>query len=111
MVLPTGRREAAKNELRIFFGGQLLIHALVRIDESQNPIHVDYYNIGGFAKGTMQQGIMKWARRGSVFLHGRPGAAAPGDFEMHCRERPHSQPMAAGALTLANSTLARRRSR
>jgi len=81
MILATGRRQASKNELRIFFGGQLMIHALIRIDENQNPIHVDYYNIGGFSRGTVQQGIMKWMGDDACFCMAAPGQPRPGDFE------------------------------
>jgi uncharacterized protein (TIGR03067 family) len=81
MILATGRRQASKNELRIFFGGQLMIHALIRIDEDQNPIHVNYYNIGGFSKGTVQQGIMKWMGNDACFCMAAPGQPRPGDFE------------------------------
>jgi uncharacterized protein (TIGR03067 family) len=81
MAVATGRRHASKNELRVFFGGQLMIHALVRIDESQNPVHVDYYHIGGFSKGTIQQGIMKWVGDDACSCMAAPGQPRPGDFE------------------------------
>ena len=81
MVLPTGRRQAVKNELKIFFGGQLLIDALIRIGESQSPIHIDYYNIGGFAKGTLQHGIMRWIGEDACFCMASPGQPRPDDFE------------------------------
>jgi uncharacterized protein (TIGR03067 family) len=81
MLLATGRRHASKNELRIFFAGQLIIHALIRIDETQNPIHVDYYNIGGMSKGSIQQGIMKWSGDDACFCMAAPGQPRPTDFE------------------------------
>src|SRR6202007_1178764 len=42
MMLGTGLRSAQANEVKISFGGQTMIHALVRLDESADPIHVDY---------------------------------------------------------------------
>ena len=81
MILATGRRQATKNELKISFGGQLVIHALVRIDETQDPIHVDYYNVGGFSRGTAQQGIMKWVGDDACFCMAAPGRPRPTDFE------------------------------
>src|SRR3954471_7951080 len=43
MMLRTGLRTAAKNEVKISFGGQTMIHALVRINENADPMHVDYH--------------------------------------------------------------------
>ena len=65
-----------KIEVKISFGGQLMIDALVRIDESTDPIGVDYYNLCGSAKGTVQHGIMRWIGDDVCFQHGRAGAAA-----------------------------------
>src|SRR5262249_47878325 len=81
MLLKTGRRHASKNEVRIFFGGQLIIHALIRIDETQTPIHVDYYHVGGMTVGTIQQGIMKWIGDDACFCMAAPGRPRPDDFE------------------------------
>ncbi|MFO0967013.1 MAG: hypothetical protein U0793_15705 [Gemmataceae bacterium] len=78
-MLAAGRRSAAKNEVKVVFGGQLMIHALVRIDESANPIHVDYYNLCG-AKGTVQQGIMQWLGADVCFNMSPPGQPRPDDF-------------------------------
>jgi uncharacterized protein (TIGR03067 family) len=38
----TGHRIATKNEIKVTFGGQMMLHALVRIHESTDPIQVDY---------------------------------------------------------------------
>ena len=58
-MLRTELRTATKNELKISFGGQTMIHTLVRIDEGKNPLHVDYYNIGGACKDTIQHGLLQ----------------------------------------------------
>jgi uncharacterized protein (TIGR03067 family) len=76
----TGRRTATKNELKVFFGGQLMIHALMRIDESTNPVQIDYYNLAGPTKGTIQCGIMQWMKDEACSCMAPPGAPRPTDF-------------------------------
>lgn len=80
MMLRTGRRSAQRNEIRISFGGQVMIHALVRIDENANPIHVDYYNRGGASKRTIQFGLMRWIGEDACFCMAAPGQPRPADF-------------------------------
>lgn len=80
-MLKTGRREARRNEVKISFGGQTMIHALVRIDESTTPTHVDYFSLIPATKGVVQEGIMEWRGDDACFCmspHGRP---RPADFE------------------------------
>ena len=80
MMLRTGIRVATKNEIRISFGGQIMIHALVRLDENTDPMHVDYYNTGGACKGTIQYGLLKWIGDEACFCMAAPGQPRPGDF-------------------------------
>ena len=80
MMLRTGLRWAAMNEVKIIFGGQTMIHALVRLDEQLDPIHVDYYNLGGASKGSVQHGIMKWIGEEACFCMAAPGQPRPTDF-------------------------------
>jgi uncharacterized protein (TIGR03067 family) len=80
MMLRTGLRSATKNEIKISFGGQTMIHALVRLDESTDPMHVDYYNIGGACKGAIQYGIFMWMDDEACFCMAAPGQPRPGDF-------------------------------
>jgi uncharacterized protein (TIGR03067 family) len=79
-MLRVGRRSAAKNEVKITFGGQVMIHALVRIDERARPVAVDYLNLGGMTKGTVQHGIMQWIGDEACFCMAAPGAPRPEDF-------------------------------
>jgi uncharacterized protein (TIGR03067 family) len=79
-MLKTGKRSATKNEVTISFGGQVIIHALVRIDESADPIKVDYYNLYGAVKGTIQEGIMKWIGADACFNMAAPGNPRPDEF-------------------------------
>ncbi len=80
MMVRNGLRSARKNEVTISFGGQTIIHALVRIDESADPIHVDYYNLGGACQGAIQYGLLKWSGAEACFCMAAPGDPRPGDF-------------------------------
>src|SRR5262249_44445754 len=77
----TGYRTARENEIKVSFGGQVMIHALVRIDEAKDPIQIDYYNLSGSLSGTMQLGIMKWVDQEACFCMAAPGQSRPMDFE------------------------------
>ena len=73
-------RSATKNEVRIVVGGQLMIHALVKFDPAEDPIAVDYYNLGGMAKDTIQHGILRWIEGDACFCMAAPGQPRPSDF-------------------------------
>lgn len=81
MMLKSGIRVARQNEIKISFGGQVIIEVLVRINEAADPMQVDYYNLNGAAKGRLQQGIMKWSGDEACFCMSEPGKPRPGDFE------------------------------
>src|SRR5262249_27175210 len=72
MMLGNGLRSATKNEIKISFGGQSMIHALVRLNEDTSPMHVDYYNLAG-VKGSTQLGIMQWIGDEACFCMAAPG--------------------------------------
>jgi uncharacterized protein (TIGR03067 family) len=80
MMLRTGLRIATKNEIKISFGGQTMIHALVRLDESIDPVQVDYLNIGGACNGTVQHGLLEWVGNEPCFCMAAPGHPRPHDF-------------------------------
>ena len=80
-MLATARRSATGNEVSISVGGVLITRAMVRIDESAQPIQIDYLNLEGPAKGSVQQGIMEWRDGGACFCMGAPGQQRPTDFE------------------------------
>jgi uncharacterized protein (TIGR03067 family) len=80
LMLPTGLRTATKNEVRISVGGRIMIHALMRLDESADPIRVDYYNLEGEGKGAIQLGIVKWIGDEACFCMAAPGKPRPDDF-------------------------------
>jgi uncharacterized protein (TIGR03067 family) len=79
-MLATGLRSATQHEVKIAFAGQLMIHAQVRIDEGADPIHIDYYNLHGPAKGAVQHGILKWAGDDACFNMAAAGRPRPDDF-------------------------------
>jgi uncharacterized protein (TIGR03067 family) len=79
-MLGMARRSAKRNELTISIGGRNAIEALVRIKDTTTPIEVDYLNVGGMAKGTVQLGIMEWRDGEVCFCIGAPGQARPTDF-------------------------------
>lgn len=82
----TGERVAIKNEIKVTFGGQMMLHALVRIHESTDPIEVDYCLLAGPVKGVLQFGIMKWVGDEVCFCMAPPRNPRPTDFS--CARRP-----------------------
>jgi uncharacterized protein (TIGR03067 family) len=76
----SGLRTAKDNEVRVSFGGQLMIHALVRLDAAKVPMQVDYLNVGGAAKGTRQLGLFEWRGGEACFCMAAPGQPRPEDF-------------------------------
>jgi uncharacterized protein (TIGR03067 family) len=77
IVKATGRRSASGNEARFFFGGQLMFHVLIRVNEDANPVQIDYYHLAGPSQGTIQQGIMEWRGDDACFCMGAPGGTRP----------------------------------
>lgn len=79
-MLSTGSRWAKDNEIKISFGGQVMIHARVRIYERTDPMEVDYLLLAGAAKGSIQKGILQWQGETACFCMGAPGQPRPTDF-------------------------------
>jgi len=77
VVRATGRRLAKDNEIRISVGGRVIIHALVRMDESADPVRIDYSHV---ATGAIQHGIMQWRGESACFCMSAPGQPRPDDF-------------------------------
>jgi uncharacterized protein (TIGR03067 family) len=78
--LPFGRRTHTDAETRIVFGGQTMVHARVRVNESAAPIEIDYLNLAGRAKGSITLGIFRWDGEEAVYCTGAAGAPRPADF-------------------------------
>jgi uncharacterized protein (TIGR03067 family) len=77
--LSFGLRTATGNEVKVVFGGQVMVHANVRIDEGVTPMAVDYLNLSG-ARGKVSLGIMDWVGDDARFLMAAPGQPRPADF-------------------------------
>jgi uncharacterized protein (TIGR03067 family) len=78
--LPFGRRSTAGNEMKVIFGGQVMVHAKVRVDESRQPMPVEYLHLSGRAKGKTSLGLMEWVGPEARFVMAAPGGARPDDF-------------------------------
>jgi len=78
--LSFGSRTASGNEVKVVFGGQTMVHAKVRIDESVTPAAVDYLNLKGRQPDTITRGIMDWIGEDVRFLMAGPGEPRPADF-------------------------------
>jgi uncharacterized protein (TIGR03067 family) len=78
--LAFGSRSAVGNEVKVVFGGQVMVHAKVRIDESVTPVAIDYLNLDGRQAGTVSHGIMDWIGEDVRFLMARVGQPRPTDF-------------------------------
>ena len=80
--LSFGSRTMVGNEIKVVFGGQTMVHAKVRIDESVTPMAVDYLNLDGKQAGTVSRGIMDWVGDEARFLIAGPGQPRPADFNV-----------------------------
>ena len=79
--LPFGSRSAKDNEVKVVFGGQVMLHAKVRIDDTAHPIAVDYLHLAGGEKGKVSRGIMEWSGEEVRFLMAAPGEPRPSGFD------------------------------
>ncbi len=68
-MLKTAKRTSRLNQVEVALGGQVIIQALVRIDESASPIHIDYFNLSGPFQGTVQLGILEIGDDGSATIN------------------------------------------
>src|SRR5215471_11588744 len=77
--LAFGGRTQSGNETKVVFGGQTMLHALMRIDASASPMEIDYLNIGKKAR-TTSHGIMELVDDEWRVCTAPPGATRPTDF-------------------------------
>jgi uncharacterized protein (TIGR03067 family) len=78
--LPFGSRTSAGNEAKVVFGGQVMLHVKMRIDDTQLPVAVDYLHLRGPDKGQVSLGIMEWLGEEVRFLIAAPGQRRPSSF-------------------------------
>jgi uncharacterized protein (TIGR03067 family) len=78
--LPFGSRAQSGGETKVIFGGQTMVHAKIRFDESATPIKVDYLNLAGNGSGSLSLGLFRWNGDEAVFCMAAPGTPRPPDF-------------------------------
>ena len=78
-MLAYGSRTMTGADTKVVFGGQTMVHAKVRVDESTSPLQIDYYNLSG-TKGSISLGLLQWIGDEVQFCMGAPGAPRPTDF-------------------------------
>ena len=80
--LSFGSRTMVGNEVKVVFGGQVMVHAKVRVDETASPIAIDYLNLDGKEGGTVTRGIMEWVGDEVRILMPAAGQPRPSDFSV-----------------------------
>ena len=80
-MVTSGKRTANQNRIVVRFGGQTMIDALFRIDESKTPIAVDYLHMSGGMKGKLQFGVLSWEGNTLIVNMASPGKSRPTDFQ------------------------------
>jgi uncharacterized protein (TIGR03067 family) len=78
-MLPFGTRIISGRETKVIFGGQVMVHAKMRIDESKVPVAVDYLNVGRGPR-TVTLGILDLDEDRVRFCMAAAGAARPDEF-------------------------------
>ena len=77
--------KSLRSETKVFFGGQTMVHAKVRFNETDfnetaTPIEVDYLNLVGKGKGSISLGLFRCDGEEAVYCMGAPGEPRPSDF-------------------------------
>lgn len=75
-----GRRIGTATETKVVFGGQTMVHAKVRVDESSQPMPIDYLHLTGRTKGKVSLGLFDWDGEDARFVMAAPGQPRPTDF-------------------------------
>jgi len=79
-MLAYGSRTMVANETKVVFGGQTMVHAKIRLDESKTPIAIDYLNVGRGPK-TVTLGILEWTEGNELRVcMATAGSPRPSDF-------------------------------
>jgi uncharacterized protein (TIGR03067 family) len=78
--LSYGLRTQNGVETKVVFGGQTMVHAKVRYNETSSPREVDYLNLMGKGKGSLSLGLFRWDGPKAVFCIAAPGDPRPADF-------------------------------
>ena len=91
----TGQRVATENEIKVTFGGKVMLHALVRISRKHGPYRSGLLPARGSRRRRPPVRHYEMDRRRSVFLHGSAPQSAPDRLQLPAGQRPISQPVAA----------------
>ena len=75
--LPYGSRVGKGNTVKVTFGGQVMLHARIALDETATPVAVDYLHLAGAQKGNVSLGVMAWDGEEVTFLMAPPGEPRP----------------------------------
>ncbi len=78
--LSFGSRVTTGAETKVVFGGQVMVHATMRFDETSSPLAVDYLNLAGAGKGKVSLGLFEWIGDEARFAIAVPGEPRPTDF-------------------------------
>ena len=78
--LAFGSRTVTGREVKVVFGGQVMVHAKVRVDESSSPIAIDYLLMSGKDRGKVSLGILEWTGDELTILMASAGLPRPADF-------------------------------
>jgi uncharacterized protein (TIGR03067 family) len=76
-----GSRTTTGSVVKVVFGGQVMVHAKMKIDERATPMAVDYLNLAGTHKGRVSLGILDWVGDEIRFLIASPGQPRPASFD------------------------------
>lgn len=85
-LLAYGVRTTTGNEAKVVFGGQTMVHAKMRFDESATPIAVDYLNVGR-GPNAISLGVFEWVGDEARFCMAQAGAPRPTDFSCDAGSR------------------------
>jgi uncharacterized protein (TIGR03067 family) len=79
--LTRGLRTMTGTEVEVAFGGQTMVRAKVRIDETRDPIAIDYCDLRAEHIGELNYGIMEWVGEDVRFLMAAAGDPRPTSFD------------------------------
>ena len=77
--LAYGSRTQTGNETKVVFGGQTMVHALMRLDESVSPVAIDYLNLGKGPR-VVSLGILECGESEIRICMAKAGDPRPPDF-------------------------------
>ena len=83
---PPGIRHAVGDTVMVTMGGQLMMHAIFKLDPTTTPKSIDYSVIGGPLAGSHVSGVYKLEGNRFTICMGAPGGSRPDDLEVGASE-------------------------